>query len=94
MGPAIYVIAILGCGEGNVPCEQVRVAETQYQSEAACTEATSAQLERFGDLPYPIVVAQCRAAGATPALLMPSEVMRPAPGQRTRPVTLASASPR
>ena len=40
MGPAFYVIAILGCGEADSACQQVRVAEPVYQSVEACTAAT------------------------------------------------------
>jgi hypothetical protein len=32
MGPAFFVIAILGCGEGDAPCEQVRRLATRYES--------------------------------------------------------------
>lgn len=79
MGPALYFIAIMACGEGNAPCEQVRVAETRYETEAACTAATEETLMRNDDLPYPLVVAECRTAGATPARLVPADVLMPEP---------------
>lgn len=79
MGPALYLIAILGCGEGDSPCQEVRVAEARYESQAACTAATATALERHADLAFPNVVAQCRLAGAPATLLRGSEVMRPAP---------------
>jgi hypothetical protein len=71
MGAALYVIAILGCGEGPAPCEQLRLAETD------------AALERHGaDAPFPVVVAECRAEGAAPARLTGNEVRLPAPDTR------------
>lgn len=77
MGPAVFVIAILGCGEGEAPCEQVRIADARYESQAACTAATEAQLMRHSDLSYPVVVAQCRPADAPAARVRPSDVKLP-----------------
>ncbi|MDP8994293.1 MAG: hypothetical protein M3N07_04790 [Pseudomonadota bacterium] len=82
MGPAIYLIAILGCGEGAEPCEPVAIAEPRYESREACLAATEAQLARRLDLQYPIVVAQCFEEGAEPERLMPAEVMLPGPDRR------------
>ena len=95
MEPALYVIAILGCGEGELPCEQVRIAEQRYESRAACTAATEAQLVRYGDLPYPVVVAQCRPAGAAAEPVLPREVDLPAPADNpVYPVRGARAAAR
>ena len=91
MGPAYFVIAILGCGEGDVACKEVRVADTRYQTEAACTAATDAALTRSIDVPYPVVVAQCRAAGTSPQVL-PSSVMLPEGGELPQPVRNAAAT--
>lgn len=76
MGPAYFVIAILGCGEGNAPCQEVRVAETRYESEAACSDATDAALMRNVDIAFPVVVAQCKGAGAAD-MVLPSSVKLP-----------------
>jgi hypothetical protein len=77
MGPALYLIAILGCGESDAPCQEVRVVETRYQSEAACTAATTQAIEANLDLAFPSVVAQCRRADAAPRAIPASEVMLP-----------------
>ncbi len=82
MNPALYVIAILGCGEGELPCEPVEVAPARYESREACLAATEATLGRFTALDFPIVVAICRAEGAAPSRLMPSEVRLPEPDRR------------
>ncbi|HEX8216642.1 MAG TPA: hypothetical protein VF577_04170 [Allosphingosinicella sp.] len=82
MSAALYVIAILGCGEGELPCEQVRIAETRYESREACTAAADAQLARAGDLAFPIVVAECRAEGEAAARVMPAEAALPEPDRR------------
>ncbi len=78
MGPAIFVIAILGCGEADGSCQQVSVAPTQYSSFAACTRATDDALARSEDVDFPVVVAQCKAAG-TPASMQikPSDIKLP-----------------
>jgi hypothetical protein len=80
MGPAIYVIAILGCGEGHAPCDQVRLMETRYESFAACSKATDDAVMRSLNVDYPVVVAQCVAEGA-PARLRADDVAMPEPEQ-------------
>jgi len=77
MGPGIFLIAIMGCGEGDTACTTVRTLETRYESRAACTAATNAALEKNSDADFPVVVAQCVAASAKPAALKASEVKLP-----------------
>ncbi len=77
LGPAGYVLAILGCGEADAPCEQVQLTQARYQTEAACLAATDEQAARHSDLPYPVVVAECRPAGVRNATLRADEVSRP-----------------
>ena len=57
MVTALYVIAILGCGEGTAPCEAVRMLEPTYQSQAACVAAT----ESVACLRSPIFLVVARA---------------------------------
>ena len=80
MGPGIFLIAIMGCGEGNARCQTVRTLETRYESRAACTAATDAALAKATDVDAPVVVAQCVAAGAKP-VVRASEVKLPAGGR-------------
>ena len=84
MEPLIFVMAILGCGEGDAPCHELRLADQRYASEAACMDAAGDVLSRHDDLLYPSVVAQCRRDGARPQLLRGSEVMLP-DAPRTNP---------
>ncbi len=77
MEPLMFVMAILGCGESDAACRDVRVVEARYQSQAECMAATESELMRHGDLEYPAVVAQCRRAGAAVQQLRGSEVMLP-----------------
>jgi hypothetical protein len=79
MEPILFVMAILGCGEGDSPCEQVRLADSRYESQAECAAATEAELLRHDDLLYPAVVAQCRRAGEAPETLHPSDFELPEP---------------
>lgn len=92
MNTALYVIAILGCGEGDRPCEQVQLVDARYESQAACSAATEAQLMRHGDLPFPVVVAHCRQADAPSQRVMPSEILLPEP-EPTPLFRTARASP-
>jgi hypothetical protein len=79
MGPAIFLIAIMGCGEGDAPCQQVKTLEARYESKAACTAATEAALTQNSDVDYPVIAAQCVAAGARPGAPKANEVQRPGP---------------
>lgn len=81
MGPAIFIIAIMGCGEGDSPCQQVRTLETRYESHAACGAATEAALRQNTDVDFPVVAAECVAAGAKPNPPRANEVEIPGPGQ-------------
>lgn len=89
MGPGIFLIAIMGCGEGDAPCRQVRTLEARYESQAACTAATEAALTGNTDVDYPVVAAECVAAGAKVGPPKADEVTRPGPERadlRTSPV--------
>jgi hypothetical protein len=82
MGPAFYVLAILGCGEGDAACQTVGVTETMYQSFEACTAATPEAVTRHGDLAYPVVVAQCQPGDRSISYtIMPDDVDLP-PAER------------
>ena len=80
MGPGTFLIAILGCGEAEAPCAQVRTLETRYESHAACTAATDAAVMRNSDVDYPVIVAQCVASGSR-AAVKANEVDRPGAGR-------------
>lgn len=81
MGPAIFVIAILGCGEADTACQQVATVDAHYGSIAECTEATPAAIEANSDIAFPVVVAQCQRAGSDVRAerLNPSEIRLPEP---------------
>jgi hypothetical protein len=82
MEPAFFVIAILGCGEGDAPCTQVRRLDARYESQAACSKATDAALVANGEADYPVVVAQCIAAGQAASEVRPVEIRLPPPRRR------------
>ena len=67
MGPAYFILAILGCGEGDAACRQVAVTDALYVSAEACTADTGQAVARYQDIAYPVVVAECRRAGPRPA---------------------------
>jgi hypothetical protein len=88
MGPAFYIMAILGCGEADTQCQPVATVPARYESAAACNAATEdAIAEHGGDALYPVVVAQCRKAGEPAAQqIWADEVNLPeadAPGRRS-----------
>ena len=79
MEPLVYIMAILGCGEGEQPCAELGLAQVRYESRADCVAATAAELGRRLDLPYPVVVAQCRRSDEAAETLSASEVDLPVP---------------
>lgn len=63
MEPIVYVLAILGCGDGSAACQEARIEPAHYQSAAQCRAALPAALARNTDLAYPTIAANCRASG-------------------------------
>ena len=61
MGPAYFVIAILGCADGSQGCTRVATMPAQYIDQRSCAAATSKALEASADLDFPALVAECRA---------------------------------
>ena len=60
MGPAYFVIAILGCADGGNACTPVTTLQTRYASEQQCVAATAAAVMQNDDIDYPTIVARCR----------------------------------
>lgn len=91
MEPLMFIMAILGCGEGDAPCREVATVEARYASEAECLAATETELYRRDDILFPAVVAECRAEGARPRLIRGNEVMLPEPTRFQAPARYAAA---
>ena len=88
MGPAGYLLAILGCGEGEANCQQVAVQPMVYESRSACMAASEAALAD-AEAPFPVIVADCRAAGTQSASVRADEIRLPEPRGVLRPVLAA-----
>jgi acyl-CoA synthetase (AMP-forming)/AMP-acid ligase II len=67
MGPAYFVIAILGCADGGSACTPVATLETRYATEEQCSAATGAALIENSKFEFPTLVARCRRADAKSA---------------------------
>lgn len=63
MEPVFFVMAILGCGDGNAGCQEARVDQARYATAAQCRAAMPTALARHTDLSYPVIAANCRANG-------------------------------
>jgi len=81
MQALMYVMAIMGCGESDAACREVRIDQQTYRSEATCRAATPQALARHTDLEFPTVVARCRPANAQAQLLRGSDVLLPGSGR-------------
>jgi hypothetical protein len=64
MEPLFYVMAIMGCSDGNMNCTEARVVPARYETMAQCRAALPNQLAQNTDVPYPMIGANCRTAGA------------------------------
>jgi hypothetical protein len=64
MEPMFFVMAILGCGDGNVRCTDARIVPTHYTTMAQCRAALPTQLAANTDVPFPVIGADCRRQGA------------------------------
>ena len=62
MGPGMFVIAILGCGDGSVQCQAVATLPTRYESRSSCAAATTAALTASTGFDFPELQAECRAS--------------------------------
>jgi len=76
MGPAAFVIAILGCADGSTACTTVATMPSHYATEASCSAATGSALAQSTDFDFPTIVAECRAVSNVPAAQLKE---RPAP---------------
>lgn len=67
MGPAGFVIAILGCADGASACQTVAMPAARYESASQCLAAREEALDANSDLDFPTLIAECRPGGARPA---------------------------
>lgn len=67
MESVFYVIAIMGCGDGQFQCAQARIEPARYVSAAQCRAAMPAALQRNTDLDFPTLTAACRQVGQSMA---------------------------
>lgn len=67
MGPAYFVIAIMGCADGGSACTPVTTLPTQYETAGQCFAATGAALEANNNFDFPTLVARCRSSVAPAA---------------------------
>ena len=64
MGPAYFVIAILGCADGSQACTRVATMPTQYASQEACAASVQSALAANTDLDFPTLIAECKPVSA------------------------------
>jgi hypothetical protein len=60
MGPAYFVIAIMGCGDGATACQTVANPAAHYATEQACLAARDEALMANTDLDFPTLLATCQ----------------------------------
>ncbi len=60
MDQVLYVLAIMGCGDDTMQCQQARVEPVRYTSVQACQAAMPAALQRNTDVDFPVISAACQ----------------------------------
>ena len=81
MGPAYFVIAIMGCADGSQACTRVATMPAQYATEQSCSAEVRKALEANSDLDFPNLVAECQPVTA-----------RPVSGRDTKPRVVPAAA--
>lgn len=71
MGPAYFVIAIMGCTDAGTACQTVATPLARYDNEQACIAARDETLLANSDLDFPTLFASClpvsrKASAETP----------------------------
>lgn len=82
MGPAYFVIAILGCADGGAQCTPVATLQTHYATAAECSTATGPALEANSNFDFPTLLAQCHAANAPAAASIKDDRVLPKSDRR------------
>lgn len=67
MEPLYYVMAIIGCSDGQTVCSEARIEPARYASIAQCRAAMPRALGRNTDLAFPVIAATCRQMGTVMA---------------------------
>jgi hypothetical protein len=73
--PVLYIMAILGCADSETQCEPVRTAPAIYATADACAGAEAQVLTASSDVPYPVVMTQCRPASAKVAAKLTGQAL-------------------
>jgi hypothetical protein len=60
MDQVLYVLAIMGCGDDSMQCQQARLEPVRYTSIHACQAAMPAALQRNTDVDFPVISAACQ----------------------------------
>jgi len=63
MDQVLYVLAIMGCGDDSMQCQQARLEPVRYTSIQACQAAMPAALQRNTDIDFPVISGSCQRQG-------------------------------
>lgn len=59
MGPGFFILAVMGCADSGMMCEEIERRETLYRSEVACMADSEDALVAASEASYPMLLAQC-----------------------------------
>lgn len=62
MNAVSFVMVLMGCGQGDLPCERIATLPVAYSSQASCLAARPEILAASTGLGFARVEAECRSA--------------------------------
>ena len=60
MAPGYFILAVMGCDDAAIMCEEIGRRDALFTSELACMAETETALVAASDNPYPLLIAECR----------------------------------
>jgi hypothetical protein len=61
MNTAIFILTILGCGDGEMNCVWMRESNQRYSTMESCQQHSEVELLRELEIEYPVTVAVCKS---------------------------------
>jgi hypothetical protein len=65
MKAAFIVMSILGCDDSGSQCQSIQTVDRQWTTIASCDSASEAELGKFTNAKFPMIVAVCQTANST-----------------------------
>ncbi|MBB3974949.1 hypothetical protein GGQ64_000125 [Rhizobium azooxidifex] len=92
MKAALIVMTILGCDDSVTQCHYIDTVDSTWQSVALCDAQSEAQMTRYQNANYPVVVAVCESRNGQQNAEAP-DVLAPQPGAQATALPTPATEP-